>query len=190
MTKRAHAMLRQMDRATRLWFLPVIGQDKGRFLARLIERQRPKRAVEIGSLVGYSAIVIAGSLPPRGRLTAIELNPFMAMVTERNVDAADLESRVRVIAGDARRVLPFLGSRFDFALIDAAKEEYLEYLRALEPRLVKGAWVVADNTKRFKSQLKDYLAYVRRSGRYESQEQDFGKDAMEVSHFLGDRRLA
>ncbi len=190
MTKRARAMLRQMDRATESWFLPVIGRDKGRFIARLIDKHRPKRAVEIGSLIGYSAIVIAGSLPPGGRLTSIEMNPFMVRITEENVTAAGLDSRVRVIAGDARRVLPFLGSRFDFALIDAAKEEYLEYLRALEPRLSKGAWVVADNTKKFKSQLKDYLAYVRRSGRYESWEEDFRVDAMEVSRFLGNRRLA
>ncbi len=185
MTKRARAMLSQMDRTTRDWFLPTIGREKGRFIARLIEKHRPKRALEIGSLLGYSAIVIAGHLPPRGRLTCIELNPFMAMITEENLAAAGLESRTRVIAGDARRVIPFLGSRFDFALIDATKEEYLEYLRALEPRLVKGAWVVADNTKIFRSQLRHYLAHVRRSGRYESREQDFGADAMEVSRFLG-----
>ena len=184
MTKRARAMLSQMDRVTRSWFLPVIGREKGRFIARLIDKHRPKRAVEIGSLIGYSAIVIAGNLPPGGRLTSIELNPYMRRITERNVAGAGLKSRVRVIAGDARRVLPFLGSRFDFALIDAAKEEYLDYLRALEPRLAKGAWVVADNTKIFKAQLKEYLAYVRRSGRYESREHDFGQDAMEVSRFL------
>jgi len=185
MTKRARTMLRQIDRATRSWFLPVIGRDKGRFIARLVDRHRPKRAIEIGSLIGYSAIVIAGNLPPGGRLTSIELNPYMARIADRNATAAGLKSRVRVIAGDARRVLPFLGSRFAFALIDAAKEEYLEYLRALEPRLAKGAWVVADNTKIFERQLRDYLAYVRRSGRYESRAQDFGKDAMEVSRFLG-----
>jgi len=185
MTKRARAMLSQMDRTVQTWFLPVIGRDKARFVARLIDKHRPRRAVEIGSLIGYSAIVIAGNLPPGGRLISIELNPYMGRITGRNVAAAGLKSRVRVIVGDARRVLPFLGSRFDFALIDAAKEEYLEYLRALEPRLAKGAWVVADNTKIFKSQLKDYLAYVRRSGRYESREQDFGQDAMEVSHFVG-----
>lgn len=185
MTKRARAMLRQMDRTVQAWFLPVIGRDKGRFVARLIDKHRPRRAVEIGSLIGYSTIVIAGNLPPGGRLTSIELNPYMGYITGRNVEAAGLKSRVRVITGDARRVLPFLGSRFDFALIDAAKEEYLEYLRALEPRLVKGAWVVADNTKMFRSALKDYLSYVRRSGRYESREEDFGRDAMEVSRFVG-----
>jgi len=185
MTKRARSMLRQMDRTTRSWFLPTIGREKATFIARLIDKHRPKRAVEIGSLIGYSAIVIAGHLPPGGRLTCIELNPFMAMITEENLAAAGLASRARVITGDARRVLPFLGSRFDFALIDAAKEEYLEYLRALEPRLARDALVVADNTKVFRSRLKDYLAHVRRSGRYESREQGFGKDAMEVSRFMG-----
>lgn len=184
MTKRARAMLRQMDRTTRSWFLPTIGREKANFLARLIERQRPKRAVEIGSLLGYSAIVIAGHLPPGGRLTSIEVNPYMADICRENVAAAGLASRARVITGDARRVLPFLGHRFDFALIDAAKEEYLEYLWALEPRLVPGAWVIADNTKIFRGQLRDYLAHVRRSGRYESREQEFGADAMEISRFL------
>jgi predicted O-methyltransferase YrrM len=185
MTKRARAMLQQMDRARRAWYLPIIGPDKGRFLAQLIERHRPTRALEIGSLIGYSAILIAGHLPPRGRLTCIEVSPYMARITARNVATAGLKSRVRVIAGDARRVLPFLQNRFDFALIDAAKEEYLEYLRALEPRLVKGAWVVADNTKIYRQQLKAYLRHVRESGRYESRERDFGQDAMEVSRFLG-----
>lgn len=185
MTKRARSMLQQMDRTTRAWIIPVIGREKGAFVARLIERHRPKRAVEIGSLIGYSAILIAGHLPPGGRLTCIELNPYIAGIAERNVAAAGLASRVKILVGDARRVLPFLATRFDFALIDATKEEYFEYLRALEPRLSKGALVVADNTRIYRSRLKDYLAHVRRSRRYESREQPFGKDAMEVSRFLG-----
>jgi predicted O-methyltransferase YrrM len=78
-------------------------------------------------------------------------------------------------------VIPFLRTRFDFALIDAAKEEYLEYLRQLEPRLRRGAVVVADNTRIYKRDVKEYLAYVRKGGRYESREYDFGLDAMEVS---------
>ncbi len=184
MTKRARAMLRQMDRTTRSWFLPTLGPEKARFIARLIDRYRPKRALEVGSLIGYSAIIIAGHLPPGGRLTSIEANPYMGRIAAENLAVAGLASRARVITGDARRVIPFLVNRFDFALLDAVKEEYLEYLRALEPRLVKGAWVVADNTRIYRARLKDYLAYVRKSGRYESREQAFGRDAMEVSRFL------
>jgi predicted O-methyltransferase YrrM len=185
MTKRARAMLAQMDRTTRTWFFPILGREKGAFLARLIERERPKRAVEIGSLIGYSAILIAGHLPPGGRLLAIEASEYLARITEENVARAGLASRVRVLQGDALRVIPFLGHRFDLALIDANKEEYLEYLRALEPRLIKGAWVVADNTKIYRARLRDYLAHVRRGGRYESREHLFGGDAMEVSRFRG-----
>jgi len=178
-------MLRQMDRTTTRWRLPIIGKEKGRFVARLIQRHRPRRALEIGSLIGYSTILIAGNLPPGGRLISIDVSPYLARITERNAEAAGFERRVRVITGDARRVIPFLRERFHFVLIDAAKEEYLDYLRALEPRLTRGALVVADNTKVFRRELRGYLTRVRASGRYESWGQDFGEGAMEVSRFLG-----
>ena len=66
-------------------------------------------------------------------------------------------------------------------LIDAAKEQYLAYLRKVEPRLAPGAVVVADNTKIFRREVTPYLDHVRGSGRYQSREYDLGADAMEVS---------
>src|SRR5213592_3982224 len=125
-------MLALMDRTTRLWHIPNVGRAKGRIIRRLIDRHRPTRAVEIGSLLGYSAILIAGSMPPKGRLTCIEANPFLASLVEANVETAGLAKRVRVVPGDALRAIPLLPGRFDFALIDAEKEDYLEYLRQLE----------------------------------------------------------
>lgn len=177
-------MLALMDRATRLWHIPVIGRDKGRLVRRLVERHRPTRALEIGSLLGYSAILIAGSLPPRGRLTCIEANPFLASLVAANVGEAGLRRRVEVVAEDARRAIPRLPGHFDFALIDAAKEDYLDYLRRLEPKLAPGAVVVADNTGIFRRDVKPYLDHVRSAaGRYASREHRFGDDAMEVSVF-------
>lgn len=181
MTKTAQRMLRLMDNATTLWHIPILGREKGRLLRRLVERHRPSRAIEIGSLLGYSAILIAGHLPPRGRLTCVEANGFLARLVARNVEEAGLDKRVSVVAGDAVRVIPLLGSRFEFVLIDAEKQEYLDYLRQLEPKLRRGAVVVADNTKIHRRELRDYLKYVRTSGRYVSREHDFGGDAMEVS---------
>lgn len=182
MTKRTRRMLALMDRATTVWRIPVIGRDKGRVIRRLIERHRPARAIEIGSLLGYSAILIAGSLPPGGRLTCVEQNAYLAKFVRENADAAGLGGRVKVVVGDALRAIPLLPGRFDFALIDAAKEDYLDYLRQLEPKLVPGALVVADNTGIFRRAVAPYLAYVRDgSGRYVSREYHFGDDAMEVS---------
>jgi predicted O-methyltransferase YrrM len=63
-SKKARRMLAVMDRATAVWHIPVVGRAKGRILRRLIERHRPQRAIEIGSLLGYSAILIAAAQAP------------------------------------------------------------------------------------------------------------------------------
>jgi predicted O-methyltransferase YrrM len=181
-TKKAQRMLAMMDRATRLWQLPNVGRAKGRVIRRLIDRRRPTRALEIGSFIGYSAILIAGALPPGGRLTCIEANDYLAKFVKANAEAAGLARRVRVVVGDALRVIPLLPGRFDFVLIDARKEDYLDYLRQVEPKLVAGAIVVADNTGVFRREVAPYLAYVRDpGGPWQSREHDFGGDCMEVS---------
>jgi predicted O-methyltransferase YrrM len=176
-------MLGLMDRATALWHIPVIGRAKGRIIRRLIDRHRPTRAVEIGSLLGYSAILIAAALPPRGRLTCIEANPYLARFVKANAAEAGLGGKVKVIAGDALRALPLLPGRFDFVLIDAQKDDYVDYLRQLEPKLVDGAVIVADNTGVFRREVAPYLEHVRGDGRYESREYEVDDDAMEVSLF-------
>jgi predicted O-methyltransferase YrrM len=175
-------MLAVMDRATSLWTIPNVGRAKGRVIRRLIDRHRPTRAVEVGSLLGYSAILIAGALPPAGRLLCIEANEYLAKFVKSNVEAAGLGRKVRVVVGDALRAIPLLPGRFDFVLIDARKEDYLDYLRQLEPKLVSGAVVVADNTGVFRRDVTPYLQYVRDpSSPWQSREYDFGDDTMEVS---------
>jgi predicted O-methyltransferase YrrM len=182
MTKKQKRMLGLMDRATSLWHIAVIGRAKGRLVRRLIERHACASALELGSLIGYSAILIGAALPPRGRLTCIERDPFLAMTVKWNVEEAGLARKVKVVNADALRAIPLLTGRFDFVLIDAAKEDYLDYLRQLEPRLKPGAVVVADNTGVFRRDVKPYLEYVRDpGGRYTSRQHDFGDDAMEVS---------
>ena len=183
MTKQARRMLALMDRATAAWHIPVVGRAKGRVLRRLLERHKPTRAIELGSLLGYSAILIAGSMPPRGRLTCIETNPFLAYLVRANAAEAGLARRVKVIAGDALRVIPLLPGRFDFGFIDAEKSDYLDYLRQLEPKLAPGAVIVADNTGIARREVAPYLDYVRAGERYESRAYDFDDDAMEVSIF-------
>jgi predicted O-methyltransferase YrrM len=176
-------MLALMDRATTLWHIPVVGRAKGRLIRRLIERHGCQRGIEIGSLLGYSAILIASAMPPKGRLLCVEANEFLAWLAQANAGEAGVGRKVRVVPGDALRVIPMLPGRFDFAFIDAAKADYLDYLRQLEPKLVPGAVVVADNTgASFRRDVKPYLDYVRDpAGRYTSREHDFGDDAMEVS---------
>jgi len=181
-TKKAQRMLSVMDRATKLWQIPNVGRAKGRVIRRLIDRHRPTRGLEIGSLIGYSAILIAGSLPAGGRLVCLEANDFLATLVKANVAAAGLAARVKVVAGDALRAIPLLPGRFDLVFIDARKEDYLAYLRQLEPKLTADALVIADNTGIFRKDVTPYLEYVRDpAGPWASREHDFGDDCMEVS---------
>jgi predicted O-methyltransferase YrrM len=186
-TKKARRMLGLMDRATRLWHIPNVGSAKGRVIKRLLDKHRPQNGVEIGSLLGYSAILIASFMPPKGRLTCLEANPYLAKFVKANVGEAGLGRRVKVIEGEALRTIPLLPGRFDFVFVDAVKEDYLDYLRQLEPKLKPGAVIVADNTGVFRRDVQPYLDYVRDGiGRYTSREYDFGDDTMEVS-VLGGR---
>src|SRR2546430_16621670 len=99
-------MLALMDRATTLWRIPVVGRAKGRVIRRLIERRRPTRAIEIGSLLGYSAVLIAGTLPPRGRLPCLEANPSPAKFGESNAEVARPGRPVTGAARERRGVDP------------------------------------------------------------------------------------
>ena len=184
MTKRAQKMLRLMDRAVTEWHIPVIGKEKGRVIRRLLARHKPTRGIEVGSLFGYSAILIGANMGRGGHLTCVEQNPFLASLAQSNADHAGLKGRVKVVVGDALRVLPFLRGPVDFVLIDAKKEDYLDYLKALEPRLVKDALVIADNTGVYRREVMPYLTHVR-NGAYASRELDFGFDCMEVSTYRG-----
>ena len=185
MTKTATRMLRLMDSAVRLWRIPVIGKQKGRVLRRLLAKHKPRRGIEVGSLFGYSAILIAGHMPRGGHLVCVEENPYLAKFVSSNAERAGLARQVKVVVGDALRVLPMLRGPVDFLLIDANKEDYLDYLRAVEPRLVKGALVVADNTGMYRRDVKPYLDHVRNDPRFSSKEYDFGFDCMEVSIYRG-----
>src|SRR3990172_3941070 len=114
MNKRAGKMLRLMDRAVTEWHIPVVGREKGRVIKRLLPKHAPTRGIEIGSLFRFSAILIAGSMPGGGRLTCIENTPYLARFCQSNTEHVGLEGRVKVVVGDALRVLPFLRGPVDF----------------------------------------------------------------------------
>jgi predicted O-methyltransferase YrrM len=74
-----------------------------------------------------------------------------------------------------------LTGKFDMVFIDAAKEEYFDYLKLMEKKLHKGSVIVADNAGIFADQMKEYLDNVRSSGKYTSKYMPFGEDGVEVS---------
>jgi predicted O-methyltransferase YrrM len=184
----AEAILLEIERSKVEYSLPIIGPDRGKILDDAVKRSKAKRILEVGTLVGYSAIRMARLLPAGGSITCVEVNSKIARTAEANFSRAGFSDLVRVLVGDAREVLPTLSGEFDMVFLDAAKDQYYDYLKLIEDKLHRGSFVVADNAGVHASEMKDYLSYVRSSGNYGSEyfepatvSAGYANDGVEVS---------
>lgn len=162
----------------------IVGREKGKVLADLLEKHKPQNILEIGTNLGYSAILMAIHMPETAKITTLEFHPKSTEMSENNIKEAGLENKITVITGDAKETIKDLGEQYDFVFVDAAKAEYLAYLAIVEQKLYPGAIVVADNVKAFENEVKNYLDYVKSSGKYKSETVVVGSDALEVSILL------
>jgi predicted O-methyltransferase YrrM len=177
----ADEVLKEIEASAKKRFLPIIGPDKGQILIEVIRKTKPLRILEIGTLRGYSAILMAKELDSCAHIATIEIRVGEARRARENIERAKVLPKIDVIAGDAIRVLPQMTGKFDMVFIDGDKEEYSEYLRLIEGKLHKGSVVVADNAGVSAVQMRDYLGYVRSSGKYTSEYLPCGEDGVEVS---------
>jgi len=146
---RADDILREIEAMASREFLPLLGPEKGKILAEVMRNIKPSHVLEIGALIGYSAILMGRELDPNAEITTIEIHINEARVAEENIRHAQILPRVNVIVGDAVKVIPTLRDCFDAVFIDAEKSEYYKYLRLMENKLHKGTVVVADNAGLF-----------------------------------------
>ncbi len=163
-------VLKSLEKMAEKEFVPSIGPIKGKIIKDTIKRYRPKDILEIGTLYGYSAILMASTLSGSdGKVVTIEIDKSLAEAARKNIVDAGLSEKTEVITGNALDVIPKLDQKFQLIFLDAAKVDYLEYLKSAEKYcLEKGAVIIADNVKVSKDEMLDYLEYVRNSGVYTS----------------------
>ena len=128
-----------------------IGPTEGRILEFLVRSCGAKRAVEIGTLGGYSALWIAGALPPSGKLFTFEFEEKHAAVAQKCFTDAGLAKKITLIVGDAKETLKKIEplGPFDFVFIDADKVGYAAYLAWAARNLRSGGIVAVDNAYLF-----------------------------------------
>ena len=177
----ADEMLRLIEQASEKNFLPIIGPYKGKLLAEEVRKAKPRHVLEVGTLIGYSAILMGKELDDKSEIVTIEIHRDEAELAGKNIVRAHILPKIKIITGDALIVIPTLRGQFDFAFIDAEKAEYFQYLKLAEGKLRKGAVVFADNAGVFADQMGDYLDYVRNSGKYQSRYIQVGGDGVEIS---------
>jgi caffeoyl-CoA O-methyltransferase len=134
-----------------------VGPSDGKLIGLLLQLARAAKVVEVGTLVGYSAIHIARALAPGGHLWSIEFEPRHAEIARKNLAAAGLADRVTVLVGAGRDMLPTLDvhAPFDAVFIDADKQNYDHYGRWALEHLRPGGLVIGDNAYLFGELLDD-----------------------------------
>ena len=187
---RASQVLRRLEKMAEKQFIPSIGPIKGKIITGIIQKYKPRNILEIGTLYGYSAILMADTLKGADeKVVTIEIDKSIAGIARKNIADASLLNKIDVIVGNALDEIPGLNSKFDLLFLDAAKNEYLKYLELAQKNdLKRGTIVVADNVEISKNEMQDYLEYVRNSTIYESKTIETTleytpnvKDAIEVS---------
>jgi len=122
----------------------------------------------VGTATGYGAINMGiGFERNGGHLFTVDIDPKMVETARQHLQTVGLEKTVTVIEGDALKVLPTLEGEFDFVFIDALKKDYLKYFQALNPKLKRGALVVADNVIKSADAMRDFLDFMEKSPDYE-----------------------
>lgn len=177
----ADKVLTGIEKMAEKQFLPIIGPRKGRVLIETIREYKPKNILEVGTLIGYSAILMSKELDKTACIITIENHMSEAKIARDNISKARVAPSIEVIVGDAIKVIPELVYTFDMAFVDAEKTEYFTYVRLMEPKLHRGSVIVADNAGVFADEMKDYLTYVRLSGKYTSKYVQVGEDGLEIS---------
>ena len=142
------------------FYLPVT-PEAGRLLYALVRASRPTTVVEFGMSLGISAIHLASAVRDNGagRVVTTELSAGKVATATRNFADAGLDDLITVLQGDAMQTLADVEGPIEFVLLDGWKDLYTQVLELLEPRLVPGALVVADNTSM--PGLQPYVDYMR-----------------------------
>lgn len=142
--------LRAMREAADREGLPAIqvSAELGRVLQLMIKVSSAKSVLEIGSLFGYSSVLMARALPPDGRVVSLEVNPKHAAIARQNLEQAGVSDKVEVREGAAIDTLQSLVGPFDVVFIDADKESYPQYLDAALRLTRPGSVIIADNVWR------------------------------------------
>ena len=125
-------------------FLPIVGPEKGKFDYLTARAINAKHILDLGTLVGYSALLFSKAVGANGRITTIEFNEEYANEAIKNFRTAGVKN-IKLIQGDAKKVVKKLKQKFDLVLLDTWKEDYVKLLPDCVRLLRKGGVLLTDN---------------------------------------------
>jgi len=183
--------------------IPVIGPEIAALLAATVAGRKPTAILEIGTAIGYSALIMARKMPQNCRITTIENSLGNAALARKFIDLSPFAESIDIKVGDAFDILPLLTNKYDMLFIDAAKGQYLKFLQLALGNLSDDAVIVADDVfyhgwvecpnppRRLKTivdRMRKYLAFVCNDRRFVTTIHNVG-DGVAISLYREDTKL-
>lgn len=156
-------ILETIENEARAAEVPIIRREMQSFLKVLLMLKKPERVLEVGTAVGFSALLMSEYVPEECRITTIENYEKRIPIARENFRRAGKEEQITLIEGDAAEVLKTLDGPYDFIFMDAAKGQYIHYLPEILRLLPAGGCLVSDNVMQDGDVIESRFAVERRN---------------------------
>lgn len=157
------AMLDQIEREATADYVPIIRKEMQSFLKFLLAMKKPARILEVGTAVGFSAILMAEYDPVPCQIITIENYEKRIPIARENFKRAGKEAQITLLEGDAAEVLKTLEGPYDFIFMDAAKGQYIHFLPEILRLLARDGVLVSDNVLQDGDVIESRFAVTRRN---------------------------
>ena len=144
-------------------FVPIIRKEMQSFLKLLLAMQKPMRILEVGTAVGFSAVLMAEYAPKGCQIVTIENYEKRIPIAKSNFERAGKQEQIILLEGDATEILPQLEGQFDMIFMDAAKGQYINFLPDILRLMKSGALLVSDNVLQEGDIIESHYAVTRRN---------------------------
>lgn len=126
-------------------YVPIIRRETAALLKTMVALKQPEKILEVGTAVGYSALLMARVMPDTAHITTIEKFEKRIPIARANFKKAGVEEKITLLEGDAGEILSGLSGNFDFIFMDAAKGQYIHWLPMVLRVLKPGGLLMSDN---------------------------------------------
>ena len=143
--------------------IPIIMDDTLEVVDKILTEIKPKKILEIGTAVGYSAMCFSEYLTEGGKIDTIERDEERIAEAKENIKKVGVEEKINIYEGDAVEILPTLNDKYDIIFIDAAKGKYPFFLREALRMLNENGVILADNILYKGYVMSDYNKHKQRT---------------------------
>ena len=156
-------LLNEIEREAKADLVPVIRREMQSFLKVLLAIHRPLRVLEVGTAVGFSALLFCEYGPENMQVTTIEKYEKRIPIARENFRRAGRENQITLLEGDAADILKELHEPYDLIFMDAAKGQYIHFLDDVLRLMKPGSILISDNVLQGGDIIESHYAVERRN---------------------------